>query len=947
MSVKKFKFVSPGVITREIDQSQLPAADSAPGPMIIGRLPQGPAMEPVSVRSFAEFVEVFGEPVPGRKTGDVWRDGNYQAPTYASYAAQAYLQNSTDGVSVIRLAGLSSVDNTGDGDAGWTTVAPAAGYASNGGAFGLFICPSGSGKQEGYLAAVWYVHSGGAVGLTGSLALQTATTEGVCGLFGTSSDSDSFAGPAFKAIIWDDAGAEAYKSEFNFDPSSRSFIRKAFNTNPQTVRGGVTPTTNLTNGEQYYWLGESYESFIQKKINEGAISNDSYGMIVPFNLTAKADYSVDYSSGASGWFFSQDLSSDPASYDAANMQKLFRVHALEPGKWVQDSLKISIQGLSYSVSTSGRNNYATFTLVLRRADDTDKNKQIVEQFSGVNLNPVSENYIGKRIGDKHSTWDQDTKVLVEKGEYDNISKYVRIEVTDVVQNGTLSPDMLPFGVEGPLKFKNVILSSSVSLANIVAPSTAPANLKPVSYQFATGGVADYTASLNFPELVLRNSSSAGELYNQDDAYFGLNTDAFLENTTGYSNRQFSPDYADFVYPLAGDVGPTLTTPQWRFSLDNVVQPYGKSYAYYAGGSRALDYSVSATGSEGWRTVIDNGWDRFTAPMYGGFDGLKITETEPFRNSGMDEASRATNYAYNTIRTAIEIINDPEVVDMNLAVIPGITNDTITRNLVETCETRGDSLAIIDLPNVYLPFTEGSDYATDAGRGSVSAATTALDARQLDSSYGCTYYPWVQIQDTATSNSRLWVPPSVVALGTMASTDTQTELWFAPAGFNRGGLSQGAGGLPVLNVSQKLSSRDRDSLYESNINPLASFPNEGIVVFGQKTLQITPSALDRINVRRMMIFVKKQISIYANQVLFDQNVQSTWNRFIALVEPFLSSVKNRLGLSDYKLILDDTTTTPDVVDQNIMYAKIFLKPAKAIEYIALDFFITNQGASFED
>ena len=285
--------------------------------------------------------------------------------------------------------------------------------------------------------------------------------------------------------------------------------------------------------------------------------------------------------------------------------------------------------------------------------------------------------------------------------------------------------------------------------------------------------------------------------------------------------------------------------------------------------------------------------------------------------------------------------------MNLAVIPGITNDTITRNLVETCETRGDSLAIIDLPGVYLPFTEGSAYATDPGRGSVSATTTALDARQLDSSYGCTYYPWVQIQDTATSNSRLWVPPSVVALGTMASTDSQTELWFAPAGFNRGGLSQGAGGLPVLNVSQKLTSRDRDSLYESNINPLASFPNEGIVVFGQKTLQITPSALDRINVRRMMIFVKKQISIFANQVLFDQNVQATWNRFIALAEPFLSSVKNRLGLSDYKLILDDTTTTPDVVDQNIMYAKIFLKPAKAIEYIALDFFITNQGASFED
>jgi len=154
-------------------------------------------------------------------------------------------------------------------------------------------------------------------------------------------------------------------------------------------------------------------------------------------------------------------------------------------------------------------------------------------------------------------------------------------------------------------------------------------------------------------------------------------------------------------------------------------------------------------------------------------------------------------------------------------------------------------------------------------------------------------------------------------------------------------------LPVLNVSQRLTSKNRDTLYDANINPIASFPNEGIVIFGQKTLQVTPSALDRINVRRMLIFVKKQISIFANTILFDQNVEVTWNRFKALAEPFLASVETRLGLSDYRLVLDNTTTTPDLVDRNIMYAKIFLKPAKAIEFIALDFVITNQGAGFED
>ena len=952
MSVRKFKFVSPGVFTREIDQSQLPAADSSPGPVIIGRLPQGPAMEPVAVRSFEEFVQVFGNPVPGRANGDVWREGNYQGPTYASYAAQAYLRNSTDGITVVRLAGLEAQDSTTGGDAGWETGDTDSAFSDNGGAFGLFICDQGDGSatpgaQEGYLAAIWYVQSGGAVVLTGSLARSGAgsATRGIDGLFGTSSNDTSANGPTFRAAILDNAGNEVHKTEFNFDPSSRSFIRKVFNTNPQAVNSAVVPSSSVAQGGQYYWLGETYESFIQKNINEDNINSGSYGLLMAFDKGDKADYNTDFDSAESGWFFSQDLTTNAAEYDAANMQRLFKVVALEPGKWVQDNIKISIQDLSYSRSTSGRNNYATFTLVLRRADDTDKNQQVIERYSNLSLNPLADNYISKKIGDKYVVWDQNTKVLREYGEYDNVSKYIRIVVNDAVQAGTADPNMLPFGVEGPLKFKPV--SAGATVADPLETNVAPLSLKPVGHSFATGSGITYSATLNFPEMTLRKSSSAGDPFDQTNSYFGAQADAFLENPNSYNSRQFSPDWSDLVNRLSGEVSTTLTEPMWRFSLDDVVQPNGKSYAYYLSGSRANEDSVSATGSAGWRTVVDNGWTRFTAPMFGGFDGLDITEIEPFRNTGMDDATRQDNYALNTVRTAIELINDPEVVEMNVATIPGITNENVTRVLVETCEQRGDSLAIIDLPDVYLPYPEGSAYATTAGRGTVSATVTALEQRQLDSSYGCTYYPWVQIQDTATSNNRLWVPPSVAALGTFASSDAATEVWFAPAGFNRGGLSAGAAGLPVLNVSEKLTSRDRDDLYDANINPIASFPNEGIVIFGQKTLQITPSALDRINVRRMMIFVKKQVSIFANQILFDQNVQATWNRFIGIVDPFLASVKSRLGISEYKLILDETTTTPDLVDQNIVYAKIFIKPAKAIEYIALDFFITNQGASFED
>jgi len=149
------------------------------------------------------------------------------------------------------------------------------------------------------------------------------------------------------------------------------------------------------------------------------------------------------------------------------------------------------------------------------------------------------------------------------------------------------------------------------------------------------------------------------------------------------------------------------------------------------------------------------------------------------------------------------------------------------------------------------------------------------------------------------------------------------------------------------VTEKLTSKQRDLLYEVNINPIASFPAEGIVVFGQKTLQSTRSSLDRINVRRLLIHVKKEISRISARLLFDPNVQTTWDRFTGQVGPFLESVRQRMGLMDYKVVLDDSTTTPDLIDRNIMYAKIFLKPARAIEFIALDFIITNTGASFED
>lgn len=401
---------------------------------------------------------------------------------------------------------------------------------------------------------------------------------------------------------------------------------------------------------------------------------------------------------------------------------------------------------------------------------------------------------------------------------------------------------------------------------------------------------------------------------------------------------------------------------WIFTLDDVVYNSTGSEGFYVSGSRAAGTSYTAlsgasnSDSDGLLQLgTDNrGFHGFSTFLYGGFDGLDICEAEPFRNTLLDDASGDTTKvaAYNSLIRSIETVADPEYVECNVMVAPGITDTYVTDKLVNVCEDRGDALAIIDLAGGYVPETENAS-AESARRGSVKSVVSTKNARNIDSSYGCAYYPWVQVKSaTAAAGGEVYVPPSVVALGTMAFSTANSAIWFAPAGFTRGGLDSagarpGAAGLKVLNVRDRLTSSDRDSLYEVNVNPIAKFPAEGIVVFGQKTLQATASALDRINVRRLMLHVKKEISIIAATTLFQPNVADTWIQFKTEANALLSTIQSQYGITEYSVVLDDTTTTADLIDRNILYAQIYLKPARAIEFIAVDFIISSEGASFAD
>ena len=1007
MSVKNFKFVSPGVFVNEIDNSFIPKSPSQIGPVVVGRTARGPAMRPVTISSFSDYIRVFGNPIPGANGGDVWRDGNNVGPTYAAYAAQAYLASNVTPLTVMRLLGTQHTDANTAGKAGWSTSGSAdTDPATDAGAYGLFLFPSGAHTTAttGTLAAVWYMHSA-SIALSGALRDPAGVGGGEGALTGNavlmpSAGTDH----EFSVRITSPGDTKLKNTAFNFSRTSDKFIRQVFNTNPQLVNSSHTQATSL----EQYWLGETYEQSVDRLLSDSTAAGEVFGVMLAMSdgTYGYEDQKAGMQDGHTGWFIAQDTSTDKAAYIAEAQQKLFRFIGLNYGEELQKNFKISIQDIKKPTNPDV-NPYGTFAIVFRALRDTDQAVRVVERYDNLSLNPNSSNYIARRIGDEKITWSDAEARYRVYGNYVNQSKYIRVEMNQDVDEGSTDAGYLPFGVFGPPRPKTFVLmppstgaigaglitgdsapwaegatdqshAAATNLfvegeGNIVFDSTATngstssagaahlyaaldgtvddflwmtgAFVYPGSGSYgvdAGSAMVGYTASIEFPRLQLRNSASDGGFSDPTNAYFGPIT------TRGATSALFDESVTDHLKSLspeklANTVIPTAdyTVAQYVFSMDELVAA-GSATVYYESGSRAAGDSAT---SASWGAILDLGYDRFTTCFHAGRDGLDITEKEPFGEHAIATNNEYNSYEYNTIKRAFDTCADPEYVEMNAITMPGLRNNALTNHLTRICESRADALAIIDLDGGYTPTTETTNDATDR-RGTVTAVISNLKNRNFNSSYACAFYPWVQIRDTI-ADSMLWVPPSVAALGTFASSQKKSELWFAPAGFNRGGLSDGAAGIPVTNVSERLTSKDRDNLYAQNINPIASFPAEGIVVFGQKTLQTAQSAVDRINVRRLMIFVKKEISRKATSILFDQNVDATWNRFKGQVEPFLASIKARFGLTEYRLILDKSTTTPDLIDQNILYAKILLKPARAIEFIAIDFVIASTGASFDD
>jgi len=418
-----------------------------------------------------------------------------------------------------------------------------------------------------------------------------------------------------------------------------------------------------------------------------------------------------------------------------------------------------------------------------------------------------------------------------------------------------------------------------------------------------GGTAVPSASFN-----KNQTNSAG---NFDSAvFYGFD---FLSKYVSDDNRQYLAPV-----PNAAVFGNNVS-----MSLEDMLGNDGADAlgAQYSAASETLTLSGSAVAQR-----------KFVVPMQWGFDGRNpatpyntgpdITATN---TQGFDLSTSSTNgtLAY---KRALNAVSNPDEFDINLLVTPGVIHrlhPQVTNHAISKVESRADALYIMD---------------SAAYNDTVQSVNDTVSS--LDTNYVATYYPWVKIPNRDTARP-VWVPPSVVLPGVISYTDRVAHEWFAPAGLNRGGLTS------VLEAKTRLTHAERDELYEGRVNPIASFPGQGVVVFGQKTLQSKPSALDRINVRRLLIALRKFIASSSRYLVFEQNTQALRNRFLNIVNPYLEQVQQNSGLSAFRVVMDDTNNTPDVVDRNQLVGQIFVQPTRTAEFIVLDFVVQPTGATFPE
>ena len=821
------RIVSAGVFTNEVDQSFLPAAIGQIGAAIVGPTVKGPALVPTQVSSWQEFQNIFG---------------GYTPDSYVPYAAEEYLRNGN----VLTVTRLLYED----------------GYSVNNGVLAI-IAKSGSGA--GQVKVVTHVlHPTQAVLGSGSVVDANYFEDTVLSDLGSGSFAITLSGsfstvtvPGFSAFV----AGNGVPVSASINSTANNYVSTVFGRSP---------------------LSLNYPVYVQyDNTTATSLFNNLGDVTVEVSKLSNFELLQDYQSAATPWITSQKIGS--------NVSDLLRFHTLSHGTSVNYEIKVGIRDVKLASEVADPNGYGTFTVEIRRVNttnipnspylsqDSDGTPDIVQVYQNINLDPNSANYIEKRIGSRYQQI-SDSGVIVRYGDYPNVDKYVRVEVTDAVKNRVADKSLVPFGFRA---MKSPVTHYSGSTINLAAAtyktSQVVGTFNPNNY---FGFNFDVTNNLNYLAPVPTSGSVTGS-----------NTDFYLGDVSQNSQAGF-PSVAS---PYTGTLQTALTS--------------GTSY---------------------FTSNVSINTRKFMVPFQGGFDGTRpnlpkysganITAANAF---GFD-CSGTTTTGTTAYNKAFTLLSNTDYYDMNMLITPGIL-DSLHSNVTNQARN-------------LVTNRQDAFYVMDCNAVSDSINTVVQQVTTLDNNYTATYWPWVKINR---NNQTITVPPSVVVPGALAFNDSVAAPWYAPAGLTRGGLTT------VSETYQNLSQADRNTLYDARVNPIAWFPADGIVIWGQKTLQARPSALDRVNVRRLLIAVKKFIASSTRYLVFDQNVAATRNKFKAIANPYLESVRAQNGLYAFKVVMDQTNNTPDLIDQNILYGQIFLQPTRTAEFIILDFNIQPTGAVFPE
>jgi hypothetical protein len=982
---------SAGVTTREIDLTGPTSIEPVGIPAgIVGTSVKGPAFVPLTLPTMNDFVVKFGAPT------SIYRNG--------PLAANEWLRNAQS-VTFLRVLGVgdgnqrtSSGNNKGKvtnagfvvGDrqpetsvSGNLTNNP---YAVAGGALGktyflatymsqssnstIFTDAGLTGNGQMILRGVLMAASG--VVLTLSSSTATSTTPS------TSSNSSTTTG-ATTGSVYLGSGLQEFVMFLNgwngvdstytnvitasFDVSAPNYFGRIFNKDPLKMENAgyylytqydIHPAIAVVTGAGV--LGVSGSSAGPREKVAFLVSNQqtwNSGTLYTPNFEGFEDR---FQTAKTPWFTSQKFGGRPLN--------LFQVIALSDGEEPNSKIKISIENIQ--PSNTDTTNFGTFDLLVRDINDNDNNKIVLEQWRGLSLDVENPRFIGNIIGDTRVFFNFDATTgkqkLTTTGNYPVRSRYIRVSIADDVMNGETPETALPMGCRG---FPHLMTSGSSPM-----PSITDSN---------TWSITNPLQRLIQPPVPFRLTLTRGTSPTQSTdraLYWGVQferqesaTDpnsSYVPNDTIKSfTKYFGTYHTEWMNPIVSANEGAVDTAENgivdsdrfnnnAFSLENIKVVYNstsnladvnslESWIYVRAGGIPIDTSaftralqVSDLADPTVRAVA-----KFTVYLQGGFDGTRIfnADTAQLTNKAIVEEMNFSARGFSSGPTvtaytkALSLMNDVTEVDIQLLAIPGIRHRYVTDTALRVTENRFDALYLFDVEE---RDTNNTLVTSDTQVISVGFTANDFSSRGVNSSFGAAYFPDVTLRDQF-NRSVVRVPPTVAVLGAFSKNDAVAYPWFAPAGFTRGALETTND--PVV----RLSRANMDALYSVNINPIVSFAGStGPVVWGQKTVLARQSSLDRVNVRRLLIALRREVRRIANRILFEQNKEATLTRFSQLVNPIFKRVQDQQGIDNFKVVIDTTTTTEADIENKTIRGKIFLVPTKTLEFLSIDFVLTNRG-----